>query len=159
MFAQQMAKGTQQKDNQNKPTYPPPPPRSIPLNKIILTTLLAFSLILTLTLALACNDGGGSTKPTPTPTSTGGGGVPAELIGKWALDYNSSFTIEFSSSQFKGTDTGTTWYNCRVTNTKIEYDMGSYGWFTWCESYTLSEGNTKIVFTGGESRPGNYTKQ
>jgi hypothetical protein len=36
--------------------------------------------------------------------------------------------------------------------------MGSYGWFTWCESYTLSEGNTKIAFVGGESR-GNYTKQ
>jgi hypothetical protein len=43
-------------DKKQQKSYCPPPPRRIPLSKIILTTLLAFSLIFTLSLT-ACGNG------------------------------------------------------------------------------------------------------
>jgi hypothetical protein len=93
--------------------------------------------------------GGGSTKEEKSP-----GGDKNALVGKWV---NGSYYVEFTKTQFRCTDTADMWLNYRLTGKKIEYNFPSYGWFTWCESYTI-DGNT-IEFTGGESRSGKYKKQ
>ena len=118
---------------------------------------LAFLALLCALVFCGCSQGGDSSGS----GSIGGNGVggngnavPTELVGKWV---NGTHSVEFSTTQFRGTDTGTGWYTCRVTSGKIEYNLPPYGWFMWCESYTISGGT--IVFIGGESRPGAYTKQ
>ena len=46
------------------------------------------------------------------------GTVPTALRGKWV---NDSYSVEFTVNKFRSTDTGASWYKCRVTDTKIEY--------------------------------------
>jgi len=125
--------------------------------------IIAMVVVIGFSMA-GCDDGsgggtGGGTGGTGGGGTGGSGSVPTELIGSWRNSSYPDTLLEFSSSQFRETNSGTSWYNCRVTGTKIEYDMGSYGWFTWCDSYTLSNGNNEITFDGGESKPGKYVKQ
>jgi hypothetical protein len=61
-------------DKKQQKSYCPPPPHEFPLSKIILITLLAFSLILSLSLS-ACKDGGGN-------GGNGGGGITGGVIAQ-----------------------------------------------------------------------------
>jgi hypothetical protein len=113
-----------------------------------------FSIVLTAGLVLIGCDNG-----TTSGVDDGSGPVPDELVGKWDSSSISDYSVEFTKSKFKGSDAGTVWYDVRLTGKKIEYNMGQYGWFTWCTDYTLNSDNTEITFSGGESRSGPFVKQ
>jgi hypothetical protein len=92
----------QQNDKKQASAFSPPPPHETPLSKIILTTLLAFSLILTLALAtVSCKEDGGGGSDS---TTGGSGSIPGgNITGNIAAADNAAPSVTNFSYWYDGT--------------------------------------------------------